>query len=771
MPKIFQITQNVNTGEVEVAIDKNRSFVQQLRDVRYNIEQLDPATEGYRQKLGALNLEYQELNEQIKINQVRNKNIFDQLGMLGGEFGETGAKIGEVSLGLNMLSSFRFEDLGTSLKFIGSTTSKIAAGFLELTGITKLYTFSVEGLTKAFIGLGASEEGAAAAAEGFSAAIIATGIGAIIVGLGLLIANWEKVENAISGATEVTKAYDESQKDVTKDVADFDKKLFEVKNSLAAAEAGTKSKKEALKEYNDKLGDTVGYAGSLKQAEDLLAANTEIVVNGIKLRAQAQAMYAKAAEASAKLISGEGLEEGFWKSALGLVTHFGDATGYAADRVAEFTEENKTAAKELEEEGDRLTKLAIENDKKRKAGLEDKPGAVKKAKDNSSELQAIQDYIDKAQALQEGGRQLEIQAEQKQYNKLLAEAIKLGKDTEALREAHRENLQAINNKWDKKDIDALQATYDAYIKDEEKRWKDQEALEIDALENRYAKGLLTEEDYLKQLKAIKVKYALDDQNLLLKADTDYTKGINKLSADRIKQVQEEEKTQKAVAKAIAQSWIDLGSNMATTFGQIANLFEKGSDAAKAFGVISVIINAAASIGKIKFAADEASAGFAKTIAEATATAEYGALLAADPFTAALGAEMIAVATGVGTAASAELAATKGTEALQIASVGITSGAQIAAILSASGTSGASAASAGASGTSTTPSFNGTVTVPAPVIGASSASSTGNLGSIVGNAVQSGNSTSRPIQAFVVGTQVTTQQQLDRRIALAARMGG
>ena len=74
-------------------------------------------------------------------------------------------------------------------------------------------------------------------------------------------------------------------------------------------------------------------------------------------------------------------------------------------------EQNKTAAKELEEEGDRLTKLAIENDKKRKAGLEDKPGAVKKAKDNSSELQAIQDYIDKAQALQEGGRQLEIQAE------------------------------------------------------------------------------------------------------------------------------------------------------------------------------------------------------------------------------------------------------------------------------------------------------------------------------------------------------------------------
>jgi len=87
------------------------------------------------------------------------------------------------------------------------------------------------------------------------------------------------------------------------------------------------------------------------------------------------------------------------------------------------------------------------------------------------------------------------------------------------------------------------------------------------------------------------------------------------------------------------------------------------------------------------------------------------------------------------------------------------------------TGGSSAAGAGSGGQAATPSFNGSVSVGAPVIGASAASSTGNLGSIVGNAVQSGNSTSRPIQAFVVGTSVTTQQQLDRRIALAARMGG
>lgn len=71
----------------------------------------------------------------------------------------------------------------------------------------------------------------------------------------------------------------------------------------------------------------------------------------------------------------------------------------------------------------------------------------------------------------------------------------------------------------------------------------------------------------------------------------------------------------------------------------------------------------------------------------------------------------------------------------------------------------------------TPAFNGSVNVPAPQIGASSAQSGGNLGQVIGTAVQSNNSQTRPIQAYVVGDQITTQQQLDRRISVAAKMAG
>jgi hypothetical protein len=71
----------------------------------------------------------------------------------------------------------------------------------------------------------------------------------------------------------------------------------------------------------------------------------------------------------------------------------------------------------------------------------------------------------------------------------------------------------------------------------------------------------------------------------------------------------------------------------------------------------------------------------------------------------------------------------------------------------------------------TPAFNGTMNVPAPQIGASSAQSSGNLGQVIGTSMEANNSRTRPIQAYVVGDQVSTQQQLDRRISVAAKMGG
>jgi hypothetical protein len=79
----------------------------------------------------------------------------------------------------------------------------------------------------------------------------------------------------------------------------------------------------------------------------------------------------------------------------------------------------------------------------------------------------------------------------------------------------------------------------------------------------------------------------------------------------------------------------------------------------------------------------------------------------------------------------------------------------------------------AGGTSTSSSPTLAMSAPqqasVPNIGASVVSSEGRIGQIVsGASTEQGN---RPIQTYVVGSQVSTQQQLDRRVSLAAKMPG
>ena len=80
-------------------------------------------------------------------------------------------------------------------------------------------------------------------------------------------------------------------------------------------------------------------------------------------------------------------------------------------------------------------------------------------------------------------------------------------------------------------------------------------------------------------------------------------------------------------------------------------------------------------------------------------------------------------------------------------------------------SGGSASSASAA----TPAMSAPQQAQVPNIGASVVSSEGRIGQIVNSAATEQGT--RPLQTYVVGTQVSSQQQLDRRVSLAARMGG
>lgn len=159
----------------------------------------------------------------------------------------------------------------------------------------------------------------------FKLALVGTGIGIFIILLGELVANWDSVSNAISGTTNEMKLLNSVSEDVSSNLEDVYNDLYTVKSAFDQARDGAISKKDALKVYNDTLGDTLGKAKTLEEAEKLYADKTQDYIKASMLRAQAQALIAKAAAESVKVATGESfkldiydqIEVGFKQAFLG----------------------------------------------------------------------------------------------------------------------------------------------------------------------------------------------------------------------------------------------------------------------------------------------------------------------------------------------------------------------------------------------------------------------------------------------------------------------
>ena len=518
MAEDIEFNAKINTDE----------SVQKLKELTKELKKVQVGSDDFKR----LQREIDDTKDAIAAAKAGAGNFFDVLGQLPGPIGTIGGALANTVTAAKQFTLIKFSALGESLVELGKDFVDIGKNILNTTGITKLYAASNEFLAKSFVAVGISEEAAAKGARAFSAALIATGIGAIIVAVGLLAANWDKVSDAVTGATAETKVYGEAQKEVTKSVVDFQNKIYAVEDAFAQAKAGTISKDEALKKYNDTLGDTIGYAGNLSQAEELLAANTDVVLESLKLRTQAQVFYGKSAEASAKLVTGEGLEPGFWEGLGESLLAFGNTQQAFINRTVKFVKENSDQAQKLEAEGKRLSAAAIENDKKLKQGLAAPPDfkgqqqafdnakkqindfialgkkSVEESKFNQDTLiagrekelanlkeaydknialakqfginqaavteayeqqrlginkkyndavnKSIQDYILKTQELNKNERQKELDEAKMQYDKLIAQANQTGQDTTALTQAFNDRKNSINKKYDDEDLKAKQ---------------------------------------------------------------------------------------------------------------------------------------------------------------------------------------------------------------------------------------------------------------------------------------------------------------------------
>jgi hypothetical protein len=142
--------------------------------------------------------------------------------------------------------------------------------------------------------------GTVAATYLLRAALIATGIGAIVVLVLALAGAFSSVAESTESSDVAQKGYNDTIEDYKKGAKEAIEKTNQVRAAFDNAKAGVISKKDALKTYNDTLGDTLGKANTLKEAEDIYNKKAGVYIQIMGLKAQANALFAKSADEAAK---------------------------------------------------------------------------------------------------------------------------------------------------------------------------------------------------------------------------------------------------------------------------------------------------------------------------------------------------------------------------------------------------------------------------------------------------------------------------------------
>ena len=397
----------------------------------------------------------------------------------------------------------------------------------------------------------------------------------------------------------------------------------------------------------------------------------------------------------------------------------------AKSSVTSFSDNYDAAVDRFEAGQKKMTKTQKENlDKQKK----DRDEAAEKAKQQrEAELKELSEGQKEAMLELLSDQEQEEYKVNEHYSKLLFLATKYGEDTTTIREAQANALAEIDKKYKDKEKEKAEKDAEEKKKKEEKEFEDRKKAADD-----FAKFQLDQYEKIKKLES-------DRQDVTFKTN-----------------------------QAISQSWVDLGKNIAGIFGSLIGVFEQGSSMAKAFGIAQVAINAASSIGQILVNSKAAGFEYDKAIATGNAAILMAIPKLVNPITAPLGIAEAAAGKAAVAGGIAGKAANKVNTALQITAVGVSSAAQIAAILSAGKSKSAGSGQAGSS------SGSSTASVPAPPTVAVTAAPQIQTGGGQNPTAQIGEtiaSAQRPIKAYVVSGEISSQQALDRRTSRAATFVG
>jgi hypothetical protein len=438
--------------------------------------------------------------------------------LLGGEDGTVAQSVEKIqtAIGVSMAFKGAIEGLSAGRKLLNNalatsnTLQKINnAGTVVATGIYKLFGQTVDATSKSF--------------KGLRTAIIATGIGALVVAVGALIANWDKLSKALSTTTAEQDAYNEaSQKaieNVAKELSAADKLKDVLNDETITREEKNEAVKKLQEEYPSLLSNVDAEKNSIEEINRALELNTKLLL----LKAKQEAVAELRTEKFKEIIQAQ--TEAQTGSNVSLIDHIAtlqlrmsaqdlanlktaDAVKESQkqvdvlDRVEKSLQAEIDAIKELgavvEDNTEKEKEAARKTDERRKEAKRkrekeaaDKLAAAnalaeKEAKDEADRLKRIEDNLKEhkqnlidienefraeleiesdlynQQFISE--QELEIQAVQDKYFRLIELAEQYGEDTTQLRFNQETAIADINQKFAKEELQAKQANEQAKIK-------------------------------------------------------------------------------------------------------------------------------------------------------------------------------------------------------------------------------------------------------------------------------------------------------------------
>jgi len=306
-------------GEAKKAIDNQakaldkltgsgKSLTGQLRGLKAELAQLEIAGQDGTEAFNQLLISAAKLEDQIGDTRDRVKILASDTFKFDAAVGATQALASgfETASGLAALFGSESEDLQKVIAKVTAATA-VANGVQQLSSLIKeesaVKTAVLTAATAAYNVVVGTSTGAL---KVFRIALASTGVGLLVIGLAALVANFDKVKDAIFGTSDSTRAL-AGTLDATKSALEgATAETQKVGTAFELARAGVISKEEALLTYNTTLGGTFGKTNDLNVAEANYIKKKDAYIAATAARAQAQALFAQSAVLAAEAaVAGE----------------------------------------------------------------------------------------------------------------------------------------------------------------------------------------------------------------------------------------------------------------------------------------------------------------------------------------------------------------------------------------------------------------------------------------------------------------------------------